>query len=212
MENKGRSGSGNETIARAVINSAMRYRIIDQFYIMWSASDRYEVVTLDKGVDELGDRVTYRVWDDDFRWSTWYGGHRLPGAIKYYRRHFWNEQHQYYRTLEAIHRTQMFLDKKKIPYTMMIFNKHVLRNTFHSESERALYNQIDWTKFLFYKDKEGLWEFAEDNYKEYYLPGESHPPPIAHYHWVKDIMFQSDILCPEDEYNKLKNYFEAKNG
>ena len=58
MENKGRSGSGNETIARAVINSAMRYRIIDQFYIMWSASDRYEVVTLDKGVDELGDRVT----------------------------------------------------------------------------------------------------------------------------------------------------------
>ena len=46
-----------------------------------------------------------------------------------------------------------FLDKKGIPYTMMIFNKDVLRDKFYSESERALYNIIDWTKFLFYKDK-----------------------------------------------------------
>ena len=64
-------------------------------------------------------------------------------------------------------------------------------------------HEIDWTKFLFYKDKQGLWEFGEDNYKEYYIPGESHPPPIAHYHWVKDVMFKSEILCPEEEYNKF---------
>ena len=82
----------------------------------------------------------------------------------------------------------------------------------HSESENALGNEIDWKKFLFYKERQGLWEFADDNYKEYYLPGENHPPPIAHYHWVKDIMFKSDILCPEDEYNKLKDYFKVKDG
>ena len=58
----------------------------------------------------------------------------------------------------------MFLDKKQIPYTMMVFNKHVLRDDNHSESERALQSMIDWTKFLFYKDRQGLWEFAEDNY------------------------------------------------
>ena len=212
MVNKGRSGSGNETIARAVVNSAMKHNAIDHMYIMWSGTDRYEVITKDKGKDEVKGRVTYYVWDEDFQWSTWYGGHPEKDKHDYYRRHFWDEEHQYYRTLENIHRTQMFLDKKQIPYTMMIFNKDVLRNNFYSESERALYNEINWNKFLFYKDRCGLWEFAEENYKQYYIPGESHPPPIAHYHWVKDVMFQSDIYCPDDEYDKLKNYFRKHDG
>ena len=34
MENKGRSASGNETISRAVINSAMKYKEIDHMYII----------------------------------------------------------------------------------------------------------------------------------------------------------------------------------
>ena len=211
MMNKGRSGSGNETISRAAINSAMKHKEIDHMYIMWSGTDRYEVVTKDKGADELKGRITYYVWDEDFQWSTWYGGHPEKDKPEDYRRNFWDEDHQYYRTLEHIQRTQMFLEKKQIPYTMMVMNKHVLRNNFYSESERALYNMIDWTKFLFYKDRQGLWEFGEDNYKDYYISGESHPPPIAHYHWVKDIIFQSDILCPDDEYKKLKEYFAEKN-
>ena len=45
MVNKGRSASGNETISRAVINSAMKHKHIDHVYIMWSACDRYEVIT-----------------------------------------------------------------------------------------------------------------------------------------------------------------------
>jgi len=212
MYNKGRSASGNETISRAVINSAMKHTQIDHMYIMWSGADRYEVVTLDEGVDYLDGRITYRVWDDDFKWSTWFGGHRLADKHEYFRRHFWNEQQQNYRTLEHILRTQLFLDKKKIPYTMMIFNKDVVNHNFHSNSEHDLYKHIDWDKFIFYDDKKGLWEFAEDNYKEYYIRGESHPPPIAHYHWVKDILFKSDVKCPETEYNKLKNYFKEKDG
>lgn len=95
---------------------------------------------------------------------------------------------------------------------MMLFKQDVIPQHFHSESERALYHQIDWKKFKFYDGNKGLWEFSEDNYKEYYLPGESHPPPIAHYHWVKDIIFESGILCPDDEYDKLKNYFKGKDG
>ena len=102
----------------------------------------------------------------------------------------------------------MFLDRKNVPYTMMIFNKDVLSKDHHSESERALYKEIDWSKFLFYKDNMGLWEFSEENYKEYYVPGETHPPPIAHYHWVKDVMFKSDVECPPEEYVKLQNYFK----
>ena len=181
-------------------------------YIMWSGTDRYEVITKDREADERKGFATYSRWDEEFKWSVWYGGHPEKDKHEYYRRHFWDEEHQYYRTLEHIHRTQMFLDKKRIPYTMMIFNKDVLRDNFYSGSEKSLYNMIDWTKFLFYKDRQGLWEFGEDNYSEYYTPGELHPPPIVHYHWVKDMMFKSDILCPEHEYNKLKNYFKGKDG
>jgi len=208
MLNKGRSGSGNETISRAAINSAMKHTQIDHMYIMWSGTDRYEVITKDKGADEVKGRVTYYVWDEDLQWSTWYGGHPEKEKDEYYRRHFWDEQHQYYRTLEHILRTQMFLEKKRIPYTMMVFKQDVIRKDFYSESERALHGMIDWKKFIFYKKDKGLWEFAEEKFKDYYVPGESHPPPIAHYHWVKDVMFMSDIMCPKSEYNKLKDYFK----
>ena len=212
MKNKGRSGSGNETIARSAIHSAMTHENILHMYIMWSGVDRYEVITRDRQADELEGRLTYNVWDDDLQWSTWYGGHPEEDKHKYYRRHFWDEEHQNYRTLEHILRTQMFLDKKNIPYTMMIFNKDVLRDKHYSRSEHLLHNCIDWEKFLFYKNRQGLWEFGIDNYKEYYVPGESHPPPIAHYHWVKDMIFKSDISCPPHEYEKLKNYFKGKDG
>lgn len=95
---------------------------------------------------------------------------------------------------------------------MMLFKGDVLNDEFHSESEKALYNEIDWNKFVFYKDKGGLWEFGQEHFSEYYLRGESHPPPIAHYYWVKDIIFKSDIECPEDELEKLKDYFKGKDG
>jgi len=212
MVNKGRAGSCNETISRATINSAMKYKQIEHIYIMWSGNDRYEVITKDHGKDDLKDRIAYYVWDDDYQWSTWYGGHPEKEKDEYYRKHFWNEEQQYYRTLEHILRTQMMLEKKQIPYTMMLFKQDVLRENFYSESERALYNQIDWSKFIFYEQKKGLWEFGKENFEEYYLTGDSHPPPIAHYHWVKDIMFKSDESCPEDDYNKLKNYIKENYG
>jgi len=33
-----------------------------------------------------------------------------------------------------------------------------------------------------------------------------HPLPLAHYHWVKDVMYKSDILCPAEEYEKMKEW------
>ena len=212
MKNRGQSGSGNETISRSAINSCMNDEDIEHIYIMWTASDRYEVITKDRLQDEKLNRMTYYTWDEDFKWSTWYGGHPEKDKHEYYRRNFWDEEHQYYRTLEHILRTQMFFDRKEVPYTMMIFKEDVLRQNFYSASEEKLYKNIDWSKFIFYKEQSGLWEFAQDNYREYYVPGESHPPPLAHYHWVKDVMFKSDLRCPDDEYNKLKDYFKGKDG
>jgi len=44
VKNFGYSASGNETIARGVVNSVLKHKNIEHMYIMWSGSDRYEVV------------------------------------------------------------------------------------------------------------------------------------------------------------------------
>ena len=68
MRNKGRSASGNETISRGAINSALKHNQIEHMYIMWSGTDRYEVITKEQGPDDRGE-MTYRVWDKDFNES-----------------------------------------------------------------------------------------------------------------------------------------------
>ena len=90
---------------------------------------------------------------------------------------------------------------------MMIYKADVLKNKKLSNSENALYKQIDWTKFKFYKDKLGMWEFAHEQYPEEFAEAsDQHPLPLTHYHWVKDIMFESDIKPPEEEYRKLTQW------
>ena len=182
--NEGEPGSANMTIARKVLNSA--HDDPKHIYIMWSDTNRYEV------------------WHGNGLIKT--GGHPEPEHHKYYVKHFLHEGQNLYNTLEKILLVQTYLEKKKISYTMMTWKSDIISDQF------AIHKDIDWTKFVFYKDRMGLWEYAEENFSEYYLKGELHPPPIAHYHWVKDIMFKSDTLCPEDEYNKLKDYFKGKDG
>ena len=175
-------------------------------YIMWSGSDRYEVVR-DKEEKLEHELATYSRFDPDFNWCVWFGGH--PDKKKHieYQKHFLNEGHNWFRTLEKILYTQMFLDKHNIDYTMMIYKKDVLRHVNLSKAEQALYNQIDWTKFKFYKDKLGLWEFAHELYPEQFAEeSDQHPLPFTHYKWVKDIIFKSDIEPPEEEYRKLKEW------
>ena len=178
VENHGEVGSANETIARKVLETSNKS--VDHVYIMWSATDRYEVMLQNGNIKT--------------------GGHPVKTHHDYYVRNFLNEEQNMYRTLEKILLVQLFLNSKNIPYTMMIWKGDILSKKY------AIHNDIDWGKFKFYKQDQGLWEFAQDNYKQYYIPGESHPPPIAHYHWVKDIIFQSDVKCPDAEYRKLKQW------
>ena len=90
---------------------------------------------------------------------------------------------------------------------MMIYKADVLKHKNLSNSENALYKQIDWTKFKFYKDRLGMWEFAHELYPEQFAEeSDQHPLPLTHYHWVKDVIFKSDILAPENEYRKLKEW------
>ena len=164
--NKGEVGSANETIAKEVVKSVQEGQV-KKMFIMWSATDRYEYMASSGTVKT--------------------GGHIDPEHHKYYVKHFLNEEQNMYRTLEKILFTQLYLNQKKIPYTMMVWKGDII------DEQQPIHQDIDWTKFVFYNGNEGLWEFAQDNYKQYYIPGESHPPPIAHYHWVKDIIYKSDL-------------------
>ena len=180
MINKGEVGSANETIARKVIES-VHTDDPEHIYIMWSGPNRYEV------------------WNKNGNIKT--GGHPESDKHEYFVRHFLDEDHNIYKTLQNILLVQMYLDKKQIPYTMMVWREDIITDKFD------IYKDIDWSKFVFYGERKGLWEFSEDNFSQYYLSGETHPPPIAHYYWAKDIMFRSDILCPQEELTKLKNYY-----
>jgi len=180
MINKGEVGSANETIARKVIES-VHTDDPEHIYIMWSGPNRYEV------------------WNKNGNIKT--GGHPESDKHEYFVRHFLDEDHNMYKTLQNILLVQMYLDKKQIPYTMMVWREDIITDKFD------IYKDIDWSKFVFYGERKGLWEFSEDNFSQYYLSGETHPPPIAHYYWAKDIMFRSDILCPQEELTKLKNYY-----
>ena len=205
VRNFGSSASGNETIAREVVNSVLKYKNVHKMYIMWSGSDRYEIIR-DSKEEFMHDQATYSKVDSDFNWCIWFGGHPDHKQHLTYQKHFLNEGQNWFRTLEKILYTQMFLDKKKIDYTMMIYKTDVLRHENLSNAERAVCKQIDWTRFKFYKDKLGLYEFAHELYPEYFIPGNGHPLPFTHYKWVKDIMFESDIEPPKEEYIKLEKW------
>ena len=206
VKNFGFSASGNETIARGVVNSVMKYKDIEHMYVMWSGSDRYEIVR-DTEEDLQHELATYSRFDPDFDWCVWFGGHPDRKKHEEYQKHFLNEGQNWFRTLEKILYTQMFLQKHNIDYTMMIYKADVLRHKNLSNAEQSLYNQIDWTKFKFYKDKLGMWEFAHELYPdEFAEDSDQHPLPLTHYHWVKDVIFKSNVEPPEEEYKKLTQW------
>jgi len=87
VHNNGFSASGNETIARGVVNSVMKHKNIEHMYIMWSGSDRYEVIR-DKEEKLDHELATYSRFDPDFEWCVWFGGHPDIEKHKEYQKHF----------------------------------------------------------------------------------------------------------------------------
>ena len=211
VKNVGASGSANESIMRSVYNSVQKYRSkVSKVYVMWSGTHRYEVVQdeIDPTVKK-DESVSYSRWDNDFNWNRFHGGHYYSDKHEYYVKHFQNESQNEIRLLERILFIQMFLKRNNIEYKMMVFRKNILDHDLSKMTlgHRALYNEIDWSTFIFYKEFGGLWEFTnEEHYDQMNRPYNLHPLPLAHYHWVKDIMYQSDITCPDDEYEKLKQW------
>ena len=204
--NLARPGSGNESIARDVINSVLKYRDIDHMYIMWGAPHRHEVIseTTEK-IDNT--KLTWSMWDPDFEWTVSYNGEWKAEQ---------NQKLDRYKTLENILYAQTILEKHNIKYTMMIYDKRSLPKGLKTNSERALEKQIDWKKFKFYKDQLGLRDFAQELYPDQFpdynvnsTDPHTHPLPYAHYKWMKDIVFESDIEVPMPMYSKLKSWKTA---
>ena len=114
----------------------------------------------------------------------------------------WSESQQPLETLEHILRTQHFLNSYSLKYTMMISQQDVIDSSYN------LYNEIDWTKFAFYKQNQGLHEFAVDSFKKYYYLDYKQPPPIAHYYWTKNIIFKSEAFAPKEKLIILQDFWE----
>ena len=72
VRNFGFSASGNETIARGVLNSVLKYKDIHKMYIMWSGSDRYEIIR-DSKEEFMHDQATYSKVNSDFLILTQFG-------------------------------------------------------------------------------------------------------------------------------------------
>ena len=103
----------------------------------------------------------------------------------------------------------MYLEKNDIEYKMMCYKSIIIAHdkNYMTNGQKELYNKIDWTKFIFYKEFYGLNEYTEDKWPEQFnKPHDEHPLPLAHYHWVKDVIYKSDIKCPDNEYEKLKQW------
>lgn len=206
VANRGAAGSCNETISRASIDSALELKSsISHMYIMWSGINRYEVVN-----DIAKGDQTYCKENQRTNLKTWRGGHPDKNTHNFYQKNFLDENHQYYRTLEHILRTQLFLNTYGIRYTMMIYKQDVLRTNFFSNSEQDLYHEIDWSKFTFYNGNKGLHEYSMDHFRKYYYPkgNDLHPPPIAHYYWCKNIIFNSELIAPIDKLTTLEDYWD----
>ena len=187
--NLAKPGIGNETIARDVVNAVSKFSDLSHMYIMWGAPHRYDLFT--EGKQEISnDKDSWSMYDNDFDWTVTYNGNYNAQPHPVFDR---------LRTLENILYTQLVLDKNKINYTMMIYDIRTLpEDVACTKPEIDLKKQIDWNKFLFYKDKFGLRDFAHELYPSQFpakdiTKGDRHlhPLPYAHYKWVKDIMFKS---------------------
>lgn len=209
LVNLGSPGSSNETISRTVIDSIFKYKV-SKVFIMWSGVNRYEIVEdIESNKIENEKIQTYSKWNQSFEWNNFYGGHKNKEFHEYYQRHFLNERQNYVRTLERILYTQHMLDKHNIDYKMMVFKEDVLEHNvgMMSDGYKRLYKNINFDKFIFYKNTKGLNEFAHELYpKEFFKPNDLHPLPLTHYYWVKDVMFKTKLKAPKNEMDYLENF------
>jgi hypothetical protein len=201
--NLGKPASCNEAIARSVINGVKKYKNVKKVFIMWSAPDRYQIV-VDKKPETKSNDATTSLWNMDFNWHEYFGGHVDSKQHKIYQKHFLNEQQNQIRMLERIIFLQLYLEKHNIDYKMMCFKGNVIDHAPKSKGQAALWKQINWRKFIFYNKLKGFNEYAEENFPDdFFKPEDQHPHPIAHYYWVKDIMYKSNTMAPTLELDQL---------
>lgn len=201
--NHGVSACANETIWKRTIAECLA--VLDRkpmVYVMWSPVDRYEVVTDKDYNPSIGKKITFPYIDPKFDYKIWTGGHFDPKVKEYLIKHLVNERQNFTRTLFYMFDLQNFFKVFDLDYRMMLWSGSMLENSFDSEINSVLLDKIDFSKFIFYKQKQGLKEFTDELYPEH-ISTDNHPLPYAHYQWTKQVIFESDVECPEEEKNKL---------
>ncbi len=200
--NIAKPGISNWSIAREIVNSFKKIRDIDHVYVMWGDSSRNDTFLQGKKT-VLPNKDMWGMYDKDFQWTVVYNG-KVHTAE--------NQNLDRIKTLESILYTQMFLEKNNVKSTMMIYDIRTLPfDVDLSRAESELKKEIDWSCFKFYDGRFGMRDFAKKIYPDQFLDdiGKDvyyHPLPLAHYRWVKDIMFKSKLEIPQDMQLKFESW------
>ena len=196
--NYGISGNANETIARSVVETALRLKP-SHIYIMWTGPDRYEIVRNDKEESQVvKTKQTHRIYDKHFQWHIWAGGHWDEKLDRLYKNEFNDSRQNQVRNIERVLYVQNFLSSLGIDYTMMQMNQYSIQHDSWCDAYSRLYDQVDWSKWVWYDRKKGLLEYQLELFPEYVYEGDWHPAPFVHYEWLRNIVLKTKDDCPPE--------------
>ena len=119
-------------------------------------------------------------------------GGEIRGDKKYWYKYYYNESGALLEYWNNVYNLENFFKNQKIKYYFtMAYDRDYLveqlvNKTGHDQTYEFLFDIIDWTKFIFYKENRGFLSFVQDNH--YKNISNNHPESLAHKSWVEQIL------------------------
>lgn len=187
-------GNANDSISRQVINSLIEQKNNKTFVIVsWTFPGRYE---FNFGFDsKIPNWQVINHWTIGNKFYPENKKHKklisdhvskakinnvYDFAVNYFQYVASSEYWETYTTIKEILFLQSFLQSKKIPYLFTCADASFLRNSTILSNDLtidAYYENIDFSKWFFFPDNKGFYEWATHNK---YPIGDTHPLEAAH--------------------------------
>jgi len=209
----GQGASGNELITHRLLHSIDKVKQLNykKIYlaVMWSEIERNDIFTDDLTLSmdtDNGDVSFLNIYNTntipiDLRVKsgfirpggkphneTWYRNEKQRKFIfDYYK--FYNEEYSIMNTLKNIILVQNVCKQNNIKCVMFIM-KNIFENIKKYPQINYLYNTVDWTNFVLYNKKYGLYEYTLANDLEFW-EDDYHPAYNSHKHFIDN--FENEI-------------------
>jgi hypothetical protein len=212
----GVGASGNEMITHRLlysIESAIKNNLKNiSLVVMWSEHIRNDIFTNNKSLNMETDNgnimYTNHIHNNviDGNWTT-NSGFIRPGCypvglndyrldnvkqkewlVDYYK-NYYTEEYSLMNTLKNIILIQNICKQNNIKCVMFVM-RNIFENVKLYPQLKHLYNLVDWDKFIFFKEKYGLYEYTAINDLEFWKDN-FHPSFSAHKHFIDN--YDKDI-------------------